>query len=103
MSNQTALDSIRNDDMIRGASWGGAATQTPPHIGGFPPDPRWGDCRPPAQVYLRTLFILFFSTFPPGDPGEGPDCNFPEEAVGLGPIPSRIRVGETYFLLLLEL
>ncbi len=37
------------------------------------------------------FFILFLSPLPPGDPGEGPDCRFLQEIVGLGPIPARIR------------
>ena len=33
---------------------------------------------------------------PPGGSGEGPDCHFPLEIGGLGPIPARIR-GVIYF------
>ena len=44
-----------------------------------------------SQLYLRTLFNLFLSPLPPGGPGEGPDCHFPMEIGGVGPIPARIR------------
>ncbi len=58
--------------------------------------------------YRHTIPWLFLRTFlnfvlgtppPPGGPGEGPDCHFPKESVGLGPIPARNR-GVMYFQLL---
>ncbi len=52
---------------------------------------------PLTQLYLKTLFILFLSPLALGGPGDGPDCHFPKEIVGVGPIPARIR-GETFFL-----
>ena len=50
-----------------------------------------------TQLYLRTCFILFLSP-PRGCPGEGPDCHFPKEIVGFGPIPARIR-GEPHLVI----
>ncbi len=38
---------------------------------------------------------------PRGAPGEGPDCHFPKEIVGVGPIPARIR-GFLIFILALS-
>ncbi len=40
---------------------------------------------------LQVIFIFVIPPPPPGGPGEGPDCNFPKEIVGFGPIPARIR------------
>ncbi len=39
---------------------------------------------------LKTMFYLFLGPPPRGVPGEGPDCQFPWEVEGLGPIPARI-------------
>ncbi len=65
------------------------------------------DCRPlggqsrPRNPSRSTALILEvrkmifnFCLGPPiprGVPGEGPDCHFPKELVGVGPIPARIR------------
>ncbi len=41
---------------------------------------------------LKTIFIFALGPpLPRGVPGEGPDCHFPKEIVGVGPIPARIR------------
>ncbi len=34
-------------------------------------------------------FLIFFLAR--GVPGEGPDCHFPKEIIGFGPIPTRIH------------
>ena len=40
---------------------------------------------------LKMIFILFLGPpLPRGVPGEGPDCHFPKEIIGFGPIPARI-------------
>ncbi len=48
-----------------------------------------------ASKNLDVLKIIFnfvsWSPLPRGVPGEGPDCHFPKEIVGLGPIPAQIR------------
>ncbi len=36
---------------------------------------------------------------PPEVPGEGPDCHFPEEVKGFGPVPARIRGGQRMCLI----
>ena len=57
----------------------------------------WADSGPDLFVrhcvnnYLFLIFILVLSPLPPGVPGEGPDCHFPQDIGGLGPIPARIR------------
>ncbi len=51
-----------------------------------------------TQLYLRTRFILFSYPLPPGGPGKGPDCPFPSEIGGFGPIPAQVR-GENLFLI----
>ena len=38
------------------------------------------------------IFLVLGPPLPRGVPGEGPDCHFPREIVGVGPIPARIRV-----------
>ncbi len=47
-----------------------------------------------AEIVLAVLKMIFnFFLGPPlrrGVPGEGPDCHFPKEIVGFGPIPARI-------------
>ena len=49
----------------------------------------------PAVFKDDLYFVLVHP--PPGGPGEGPDCRFPNEIVGFGPIPARIR-GVSYLL-----
>ncbi len=49
-------------------------------------------CPIPTHLYLRMLFMLFLTPLPRG-PAKGPDCHFPNEIEGLGPIPARIRRG----------
>jgi hypothetical protein len=48
------------------------------------------------------LFLIFVLVPPPplprGVPGEGPDCHFPKEIVGFGPIPAQI-LGFLIFIL----
>ncbi len=52
-----------------------------------------------APLVVAVLKMIFnccsWPPPPPGVPGEGPDCHFPREVVGFGPIPARIR----YFLI----
>ena len=46
-------------------------------------------CPGTADLYLavlKAIFNLFLGHPPPGVPGEGPDCQLPEEIMGLGPI-----------------
>ena len=46
---------------------------------------------------LKTVFNFGLGPLvPTGVPGEGPDTHFPEEIMGLVPIPARIR-GVIYF------
>jgi hypothetical protein len=40
--------------------------------------------------FLAGLKMIFNFPLAPGVPGEGPDCHFPKEIVGFGPIPARI-------------
>ncbi len=47
-------------------------------------------------VVLKTVFNLFLAHLPRGVPEEGPDCHFPWQIVGLGPMSARIR-GAVYF------
>ena len=44
-----------------------------------------------AKPYLGRFFVLCLAPLPRVVPGEGPDCHCPEEIVGFGPIPARIR------------
>ena len=47
--------------------------------------------------------FVFFSCPPPlprGVPGEGPDCHFPKDIAGFGPIPARFRIFLILFLAL---
>ena len=59
----------------------------------------------PNLIYLDVLKIIYnFVLGPPlprGVPGEGPDCHFPKEIVGFGPIPARI-LGFSIFILALS-
>ncbi len=48
---------------------------------------------------FKDVFYFVLVPPPPGGPEEGPDCHFPKEIDGFGPIPARIW-GETYFLFL---
>ncbi len=48
---------------------------------------------------LKIIFVLG-APLPRGIPGEGLDCHFPEEIVGAGPIPARIR---GFFIFILAL
>ncbi len=58
-----------------------------------------------SVLFLDVLKIIFtFCLGPPlprGVPGEGPDCHFPKEIVGFGPIPARI-LGFLIFILALS-
>ncbi len=40
---------------------------------------------------LKTILNFILGPIPRGLPGEGPDCQFPQEIMGFGPIPARIR------------
>ncbi len=46
-------------------------------------------------VFLDVLQIVFIfvlgPALPRGVPGEGPECHFPKEIVGFGPLPARFR------------
>ncbi len=53
-------------------------------MGREPPQFKSGDL-----VVLKT--ICYFPPSPGGVPGEGPDCHFPTEIMGFGPMPGRIR------------
>ncbi len=65
------------------------------------PGAKLGEVAGPAKteldlplIYLAVLKTIFdFDLGPPprGVPGEGPDCQFPQEIGGLGAIPARIR------------
>ncbi len=44
-----------------------------------------------APKTLAVLNMILFLSLAPGVPGEGPDCHFPKEIVGVGPTPARIR------------
>ncbi len=47
--------------------------------------------------------ILYFFSWPPlprGVPGEGPECHFPKEIIGFGPIPARILKFRIFILAL---
>ncbi len=50
---------------------------------------------------LKNIINLIFGPPPPGGvPGEGPDCNVPEEIGGFGLIPARIR-GKIFLIVML--
>ncbi len=53
---------------------------------------------PDAPAVFKDAFDFALVCPPPGGPGEGPDCHFPKEIGGFGPIPGQIR-GETHLLL----
>ena len=40
-----------------------------------------------SPAVFKDAFILFLSPFPPGGPGDGPDCQLTHEINGFGPIP----------------
>ncbi len=42
-------------------------------------------------AFLAVLNMIFNFFLGPGVPGEGPDCHFPKEIIGFGPIPARIQ------------
>ncbi len=57
-----------------------------------------------TSLDVLNMFFFFFFLAPPPPPGalgEGPDCHFPVEIVGFGPIPARIR-GFLIFILALS-
>ncbi len=64
----------------------------------------WVAARGPLSlVVLKIIFnFVLGPPLPRGVPGEGPDCHFPKEIVGLGPIPARI-LGFLIFILALLL
>jgi hypothetical protein len=62
-------------------------------LGPFTPRSEGSDMHVFAQLYLKTLFILFLSPLSPGGPEEGPDCHLSREIGGFGPIPARIQWG----------
>ncbi len=42
-------------------------------------------------VVFKDVSDFYLGPLPWGLPGEGPDCHFPKELGGFGPIPARIR------------
>ncbi len=73
--------------MILGSSWAPLPTPIPPR----------------GEVGGGGETCQFLSPLPPGGSGEGPDCQFPKGIEVFGPIPTRIREGNLFCILILVL
>ncbi len=67
---------------------------------GQAPTPGLGALIPAS--FQNTFYVVLVSP-PPGGPGEDPDCHFPKETEGFGPIPARIRRRKLMFYVVLAL